>query len=161
MVKYLSVLDHNPIVSRIKIRLCNLIETIMLKKDLISINQEIQTRNQLLDSVSSWLSDSARGKAVVNADSSDAAILEKLNRDLDLAIMKAIVALLKQLPIQPLKIKYETDSGDLKANAFKKYFDLFIRVLHRCRIVEVMPGPSAAAKTKMPSALKKDPQRSI
>ena len=62
---------------------------------------------------------------------------ERLQRDLDQACLKTIVALLAQLPLQPPDGIREADLSKSKASLFFRYFTFFIKLLNRCRVLEV------------------------
>lgn len=56
---YLENLNENSRISdvlRIRIRMCQLVETLMSKKDVIGLRQEIRLRNRLLETLISWSS---------------------------------------------------------------------------------------------------------
>ena len=48
--------DSQGVGVRIKIKLCQLIETFMSKKDFLSIRQEIKVRNKLVEILTEWTS---------------------------------------------------------------------------------------------------------
>ena len=62
---------------------------------------------------------------------------EKLHRDLDQTCLKTVVSLLRQLPLQPPDAVHESDLSGVKSRLFYKYFSFFIKLLNRCRILEV------------------------
>lgn len=60
-----------------------------------------------------------------------------MHRELDQACLKTIVALLDKLPLQPSDTNLNTDLAKSKSKLFYKYFSFFIKLLNRCRILEV------------------------
>lgn len=62
---------------------------------------------------------------------------EKLYHDLDQACLKTIVALLHQLPLQPLEPAQEGQLAQVKSRIFYKYFTFFLKLLNRCKNIEV------------------------
>lgn len=54
---------------------------------------------------------------------------------MDQACLKTIVELLAQLPLQPNETTQDLSQD--KSKMFYKYFSFFIRLLNRCRILEV------------------------
>jgi neurofibromin 1 len=62
---------------------------------------------------------------------------EKLYHDLDQACLKTIVALLHQLPLQPLEPAQEGQLSQVKSRIFYKYFTFFLKLLNRCKNIEV------------------------
>jgi len=67
----------------------------------------------------------------------------RLYRDLDLACMKSIVSLLYQLPLQPYETTHDTDMTQIRSAIFYRYFNFFLKLLNRCRVLEyIESGPS-------------------
>ncbi|KAJ1548500.1 Ras GTPase activating protein ira2, partial [Cladochytrium tenue] len=140
-----------PAIMRVRIKLCQLVEVIVSGKKVVSIKQDIRFRNRMLDVLVEWNSENLPGsRSVVIADLR--AKNEKLIRDLDLAIMKTLVFLLRSLPLQPAVDNHQqTMNGDdedladstneLKGKLFHKYLDFFLKTLHRVKSYE-------AAETK-------------
>lgn len=62
---------------------------------------------------------------------------EKAHKDLDQACIKAIVAILHQLPLQSTQPVRDADSNQNKSRLFYKYFTFFLKLLNRCRMSEV------------------------
>ncbi|KAI9277397.1 hypothetical protein BY458DRAFT_433218 [Sporodiniella umbellata] len=135
---YTSKLGDDEESLKLKIKLCMLIEVLMAKKDKVTLRQEFRLRNRLLEKVSEWTSDYLRkyvnsSKFQISSYSGDQ---EKLQQDLDLACLKTIVALLHQLPLQPLEATKELNTVADKSKIFYKYFTFFFKILHRCRVAE-------------------------
>jgi neurofibromin 1 len=76
-------------------------------------------------------------------DKDDPANNGRLYRDLDLACMKSIVSLLYQLPLQPYETTHDTDMTQIRSAIFYRYFNFFLKLLNRCRVLEyIESGPS-------------------
>ncbi|KAI7885924.1 uncharacterized protein EV154DRAFT_521553 [Mucor mucedo] len=134
---YLNKLGTDQVSIKVKIKMCQLVEVLMNKKDSITLRQEFKLRNRLLEIIVEWTSDFALVPDNASQSSGfEAAQLEKLQTDLDLACLKTIVALLHQLPLQPLEPVHESDALLVKSRIFYKYFTYFFKLLNRCRISE-------------------------
>ncbi|KAJ1927924.1 Ras GTPase activating protein ira2 [Tieghemiomyces parasiticus] len=193
--RYLQRLGSGPLALQIKIRMCQLSEVLMQKKDYVSLRQEIKFRNKLLDLVISWTSDfsgkssdvhhhhhhqpsgsvggvnaagsgnnagggsggpTGSGKGahaapdgaghLPNEDSAAYHQNEKLHRDLDQECMRTIVSLLLGLPLQPQENVPEAELRVVKSHQFFRYFSFFIKLLNRCRVLEIIETGSHRSK---------------
>nr|CAG8557750.1 86_t:CDS:10 [Entrophospora candida] len=145
--KYLNKLGANQSSLKIKKRLCQLAESLMLKKEYINLRQEIKLRNKLLEIIIEWTSDYSLKTDGSNGaeNSSSAQKIEKSHRSLDHSCLKTVVELLAQLPLQPPET-HETDLSKGKSGLFKRYFSFFIKLLNRCRILEAIDSGTHSAK---------------
>ncbi|KAJ1654692.1 Ras GTPase activating protein ira2 [Dispira simplex] len=215
--RYLHRLGNNPMALQMKIRMCQLTEILMQKKEYLSLRHEIKFRNKLLDIIISWTSDFSPkaaeqlatgvgasggsgpggpggsgvgignsglgGSTNGNGGSGSGGVSgsnlgisgnghtksgsapdtagtntvmgeelghfhqnEKLHRDLDQACMKSVVSLLLGLPLQPLDNVPESELRMVKSNLFFRYFSFFIKLLNRCRVLEIIEGSSHRSK---------------
>ncbi|KAI9317519.1 hypothetical protein BX666DRAFT_2026794 [Dichotomocladium elegans] len=147
--RYLNKLPNSFNSLRIKIKMCHLVETLMLKKEQIVVRDEMRLRNKLLELIVEWTSDFALQKPDHKTGyqlQQDVAQNEKLHKDLDQACMKAIVALLKQLPLQVTEPVREADTNQIKGRLFYKYFTFFLKLLNRCRLSEMELSSAAVVK---------------
>ncbi|KAG0019213.1 Ras GTPase activating protein ira2 [Podila clonocystis] len=143
--RYLHRLGHSLNGLRVKIKMCQLCETLMLKKEYISLRQEIRLRNKMVEVMIEWTSDFSLPSDMPTyvEDKDDASNNGRLYRDLDLACMKSIVTLLYQLPLQPYETSHDTDMTQIRAAIFYRYFSFFVKLLNRCRVLEyIESGPS-------------------
>ncbi|KAI9323567.1 hypothetical protein BX666DRAFT_2016762 [Dichotomocladium elegans] len=147
--QYLNKLGGHPQSMKIKIKMCQLCEVLMARKDRITLRQEFRLRNELLKTIMGWTSDVISGSEnpsmVTLAESATttssstltmatvASQAEKLQGDLDLACLKSIEVLLRQLPLQSPDPVQEGDSVETKSRIFYKYFTFFLKLLNRCR----------------------------
>ncbi|TPX30663.1 hypothetical protein SmJEL517_g05805 [Synchytrium microbalum] len=135
-----------------KIRLCQLVEKLVEKKQIVGLRQEIKLRNRLVELILEWNSEfsfvgrEALMDVVSGTVSDDLSISknQKLPRDLDLEAMKAMVALLAGLPLQPTtsemlgSINANDASAENKGRLFYKYFSFFLKVLQKCKLLETI-----------------------
>ncbi|KAJ3124569.1 Ras GTPase activating protein ira2 [Physocladia obscura] len=170
-VKYLNSvvvqrIQMHPTLLRIRTKVCQLVEIVISKKEAVALRQEIQFKNKMLVTVLAWNSEIAsrstedsrtyneeRGgdRRTLSAPSADL----KLSRDLDLASMRALVAILDQLPIQltaetaaSLTAAFKNGDGndsdfefsynEFKGHEFYNSLYFFLRVLDKCRTVEAL-----------------------
>ncbi|KAI9026450.1 hypothetical protein CLU79DRAFT_741805 [Phycomyces nitens] len=133
--QYLNRLGCTEMSTKIKIKMCQLCEVLMDRKDRITLRQEFKLRNKLLEIIVEWTSDFALPDGTTYSGTSTNMI--KFQRELDLACLKTIVALLQQLPLQTSEPLHDTDSSQLKSRIFYKYFTFFLKLLNRCRLSEI------------------------
>lgn len=62
--------------------------------------------------------------------------MERLQKDLDLACMKAVVNVLHQLPLQSTETVRLSDASLVKSKLFLKYFNFFRKILDRYKRAE-------------------------
>ncbi|KAI9326596.1 hypothetical protein DFJ73DRAFT_766700 [Zopfochytrium polystomum] len=149
-VHYLGRLDTNlallPVILKIRIKICQLLEVMVAKKEVVSIRQDIRFRNRMVDVLLEWNSENI--PTPKNSMGEDLlAMNEKLIGDLDLAIMKALVLLLRNLPLQPTtEVRSQANSGEdvdlndttneQKGKLFYKNLSFFLKVLQRVKMLE-------------------------
>ncbi|KAJ3209839.1 Ras GTPase activating protein ira2 [Entophlyctis luteolus] len=162
LVVYLSSLEvqriHTQPTIRIRTKVCQLVEIVINKKDVVALRQEIKFKNRMLDYILVWNAEISgrstdHGRAGDDNDRRTASEL-KLIRDLDLASMRALVAILDGLPIQltaetveSLKASLTNDEefdpfegsyNELKGHLFCDSLTFFLKVLDKCRVVEAL-----------------------
>ncbi|XP_070572256.1 neurofibromin-like [Ptychodera flava] len=112
---------------QIKKNLCQLVKTVMSRRDDLCFRQEMKFRNKLVEYLTDWILGTSNQMSADDVRS----MTRCVSRELDLASMEAVVALLEGLPLQP----EEGDGGDLmeaKSQLFLKYFTLFMNLLNDC-----------------------------
>ncbi|CAO3639828.1 unnamed protein product [Cunninghamella echinulata] len=139
--RYVNAHTNNQSILRMKIKLCNLIDTCMSKKEQIVIGNETRLRNKLLDMIKNWTSDTSSTSSSTDYQN------EKLQRDLDQACLKAMVGLLHRLPLQPLEPVRTTDAFQTKCRLFYSYFEYFMKLLARYRETEPVNGNKEVSST--------------
>jgi hypothetical protein len=135
---------------RMKVKICQLTELVVIQREKISLRQDIRFRNRMLDVLIQWNSEAS---SIQDFDGEGAN--QKLTRDIDLASMKALVSVLVGLPLQPstedvVRMQaeasiaqkdedneaYET-TNQFKGKQFYKYLNFFLKVLQNIKIKEV------------------------
>ncbi|KAJ3221156.1 Ras GTPase activating protein ira2, partial [Clydaea vesicula] len=133
---------------RIKVKMCQLVEVLVGKKDTVGLRQEIRLRNRLVEIFLSWNSEFSLNEVLDVKNF-------KLYRDLDLACIKVMIPLLSELPLQPsnvenlkgesgpssalsslLVLDQDFDSTPEKGILFNKYLSFFLKVLQKCKMSE-------------------------
>ncbi|CAF0862260.1 unnamed protein product [Didymodactylos carnosus] len=126
IVRYSRHLDTSVATIQIRSRVCQLVESLMKRRDDLSFRQEIKFRNKLVEYLTDWIMGNSHQFNVQFGDQ-----YQHLTRELDQASMEAVASLLVGLPLQP----EESDRGDLmeaKSQLFLKYFTLFMNLLNDC-----------------------------
>jgi neurofibromin 1 len=139
-VKYVARLAKNSAAAiRVKSKLCGLIEVIIFKKEYLQIREEIKFRNRLLETFVEWTSDSLTLLDVQNSSEDELLKARKKFRQLDVLCLKAMAALLQQLPLQPPEILLDGENlVEKRERLFDKYFQFFIKLMKRCRVEEAL-----------------------
>ncbi|KAK6527837.1 Ras GTPase activating protein ira2 [Orbilia ellipsospora] len=128
LAKFLHNLKDDASTLRAKVKMCQLVEVVARKKDLLDLRQDIRVRNSLLQILVDWMtrfnkSEQAVGTTAVRRDE-----IGRLQKDLDRAALKALVNLLARLPLQPTE-SHDADALDAKSQLFCNYFTTFLNLL--------------------------------
>ncbi|XP_035742449.1 neurofibromin-like isoform X1 [Vespa mandarinia] len=126
IVRYVRHLDMSVHSIHIKTNLCQLVETMMKRRDDLAFRQEMKFRNKLVEYLTDWIMGTTH--QITPPSGAD---VTSITRELDQACMEAVGALLRGLPLQP----EESDRGDpmeAKSQLFLKYFTLFMNLLNAC-----------------------------
>ncbi|KAJ5053875.1 uncharacterized protein L3040_000165 [Drepanopeziza brunnea f. sp. 'multigermtubi'] len=128
--KFLDDLAEGANTMRVKIKICQLCETVTQKKEFLNLRNDVRIRNQLLEVIFSWI---ARPGTPIDAVVSSGARVDevlRLQRDLDRACLKALADLTYRLPLQPAEGQTDADTSDLKSQMFHTYFNRFLSLLN-------------------------------
>ena len=111
-----------------KSRLCGLLEAMMKQRQNINIRNEFSLRNELVESVIRWTSDSSTSnKAKIGGSrGGDTDSVQPHVQRLDLACLKALASLLKGLPLAGA-------DDAAKSKQFSRLFTFFTELLTRCK----------------------------
>ncbi len=128
--KFLDELAEGANTLRVKIKICQLCETVTQKKELLNLRHDVRIRNQLLEVIFSWIArpGSPKADAVLSAGARVDELL-RLQKDLDRACLKALADLTYRLPLQPAEGQTDADTSDLKSQMFHTYFNRFLSLL--------------------------------
>ena len=110
-----------------KSRLCGLLEAMMKQRQNINIRNEFSLRNELVESVIRWTSDSSTSnKAKIGGSRGEDASVQPHVQRLDLACLRALASLLKGLPLAGA-------DDAAKSKQFSRLFTFFTELLTRCK----------------------------
>ncbi|CCU74400.1 ras GTPase activator [Blumeria hordei DH14] len=160
--KFLDNLSHGAGVSRVKIKICQLCETITQKEELLNLRHDVRIRNQLLEVIFNWITRPSSPKEPPMGGSIRADDALRLQRDLNKASLKALADLTYRLPLQPADGQTDADISDLKSQMFHTYFNRFLSLLsydftekgkNDLRLATVISGDSTAIPELIISAL--------
>ncbi|RYP71987.1 hypothetical protein DL771_004456 [Monosporascus sp. 5C6A] len=124
-----GVLDHTNTL-RVKIKVCNLCETVTRKKEHLNLRDDIRIRNQLLEYIFSWI---ARPRTPRNDNHSGSGRQDdhaRVQRDLDKACLRSLAELTYRLPLQPVDGQSDANSSEMKSQMFHTYFNRFLSLLN-------------------------------
>jgi len=129
--KFLDDLSEGASMLRVKIKICQLCETVTQKKELLNLRHDVRIRNQLLEIIFGWIArpGSPKVDAAISAGARVDEIL-RLQKDLDKACLKALADLTFRLPLQPAEGQTDADTSDLKSQMFHTYFNRFLSLLN-------------------------------
>jgi len=128
--KFLDDLSEGSSVLRVKIKICQLCETVTQKKELLNLRHDVRIRNQLLEVIFSWIARPGTPRDNVVTAGTRVEELFKLQKDLDRACLKALADLTYRLPLQPVEGQTDADTSDLKSQMFHTYFNRFLSLLN-------------------------------
>lgn len=128
--KFLDDLTEGASILRVKIKICQLCETITQKKELLNLRNDVRVRNQLLEVIFSWIARPGTPRDAVVPAGARVEELHRLQRDLDRACLKALADLTYRLPLQPAEGQTDADTSDLKSQMFHTYFNRFLSLLN-------------------------------
>ncbi|KAF4630487.1 hypothetical protein G7Y89_g7653 [Cudoniella acicularis] len=153
--KFLDELTESASILRVKIKICQLCETVTQKKELLNLRHDVRIRNQLLEVIFSWIARPGTPKETVHSGGARMDEILRLQRDLDRACLKALADLTYRLPLQPAEGQTDADTSDLKSQMFHTYFNRFLSLLNY-ESIEIgrnevrLPIPSSEESTTTP-----------
>ncbi|EGF81694.1 hypothetical protein BATDEDRAFT_34519 [Batrachochytrium dendrobatidis JAM81] len=131
--------------TRIKIRICQLLEHLHQRRGTVGIKQDVLFRNHMVQVLLEWnsefsikTSDQSQHQPMQMAEG-----MMKINAELDGMTIMAIVSLLDGLPLVPVNesngVLIETDDDEennAKSKLFSTNLTFFLKVLQTCKVVE-------------------------
>ncbi|RPA79455.1 hypothetical protein BJ508DRAFT_415934 [Ascobolus immersus RN42] len=133
--RYVDSSQVTPACIRIRAKVCQLVELLAKKKDILNLRQDIRVRNQLLQILSGWMSKPALHASAAQTSSSQQNQPNRnsedlrLVKELDRSCLKALAMLLHRLPLQPAENHMDADLVDAKSQLFYAYFTTFLGIL--------------------------------
>ncbi|GAP90127.1 putative GTPase-activator protein for Ras-like [Rosellinia necatrix] len=124
-VKFLDGAAENAASLRVKIKVCQLCESVTRKKEHLNFRDDVRKRNQLLEYIFSWIarprSPKFDGPGTTRQD---------LQKDLDKACFRCLASLTYRLPLQPGEGQSDVNLSELKSQMFHTYFNRFLSLLN-------------------------------
>jgi hypothetical protein len=127
--EYLERLGRDSIKLQIKVRMCSLCELVAAKRDILNLKQEERLMNNLLEYVYKWAVESDSLPKV------DALALSEGDRNLQRHALRAMANITANLHLL-VSLEPDVDPTEEKSQLFKKYFDYFIVILKKCRVLD-------------------------
>lgn len=127
--KFLDEVAESASILRVKIKICQLCETITQKKELLNLRHDVRIRNQLLEVIFGWIARPGTPNDVLHSAGTRMDEALRLQKDLDRACLKALADLTYRLPLQPAEGQTDADTSDLKSQMFHTYFNRFLSLL--------------------------------
>ncbi|KAA8565894.1 hypothetical protein EYC84_009705 [Monilinia fructicola] len=130
--KFLNASAEGASALRVKIKICQLCETLTQKKELLNLRHDVRIRNQLLEVIFGWIARPGTPNADTGVHIAGTRVDEllRLQKDLDRASLKALAELTYRLPLQPAEGQSDADTSDLKSQMFHTYFNRFLSLLN-------------------------------
>lgn len=130
--KFMSKAPEGAGTLRIKIKVCQLCEGVMHKKELLNLRHDVRVRNQLLEIIFDWIArpNSPKTDNVLMSNARADDVL-RLQKDLDKSCLRALAHLTYRLPLQPAEGQTDADTSDLKSEMFRTYFNRFLSLLNQ------------------------------
>lgn len=128
--KFLDGVPDSPNSLRVKIKICQLCEAIVKRKEHLNLRDDVRIRNQLLAYVYSWVTrpHSPRIDAGAFGQSRQDEMI-RVQKDLDRACLKALAELTYRLPLQLNDSTNDATTSERKMKLFESYFSRFLEVL--------------------------------
>ena len=129
-VKFLDGVAENASCLRVKIKACQLCESITKKKEHLNFHDDIRKRNQLLEYIFSWIARPRSPKTDLSHGIIRQDEMSRLQRDLDKACFRCLASLTYKLPLQPGEGQTDAGTSELKSQMFHTYFNRFLSLLN-------------------------------
>lgn len=143
ILQYLPKIDAGLDLIKLEIKVCQLLEGIGLYKDIVNMKHELRVRSEFVTLLTDWLESTTSYHTLISSDKSTDRSAnkiqfekERLIKEKSVAVARSISQLLDGLPIEVPENTHENDVASAKAKIFNNWFNLFLRVLSRCKVEE-------------------------
>ncbi|KAI1099294.1 GTPase [Jackrogersella minutella] len=128
--KFLDGVADNIASLRVKIKICQLCESVNRKKEHLNLRDDVRKRNQLLEYIFSWIARprSPPAESIYSLPRQDDTA--RVQRDLDKACLRCLAELTYRLPLQPGDGQNDAGTSELKSQMFRTYFNRFLSLLN-------------------------------
>ncbi|KAM3467994.1 hypothetical protein MY5147_008382 [Beauveria neobassiana] len=117
---------------RVKIRICQLSEAIMRRREHLNLRDDVLIRNQLLEYIIGWIRN-PEPALEPNRGTSRLEELGRMQKDLTRACLKALCDLTFRLPLQTQEIQSDASMSAKKSELFQRYFKRFLDLISTVR----------------------------
>lgn len=142
IAQYTHRLGREDTYIRIKIKFCQLMEAVFSKPEFVVLGNASKLRNALLEWMCEWSIESFRDEFHSNAH-------DKLQRDLDLACLRALIPITDGLVIRQVGDDNEETQLVVKSRLFYRYYHMLVRVLERSNSLETESSQVAASVSNL------------
>lgn len=126
--KFIAESADTPASLRVKIRICQLSEAAMRRKEHLNLRDDVLIRNQLLEYIIGWIRtpgpplEQSRGSSRLDE-------LDRMQKDLTKACLKTLSDLTFRLPLQTQDIQSDAGMSAKKSELFQRYFKRFLDLI--------------------------------
>lgn len=113
---------------RVKVRICQLVEAVMRRKEHLNLRDDVRIRNQLLEFIFAWIE--RPETSLKEQSSSRLDETWRIQKDLDRACLKTLADLTLRLPLQPADSQTDASMSEMKSQMFQTYFNRFLSLLN-------------------------------
>lgn len=130
--KFLDGVSDTPNSLRVKIKTCQLIDSVTKRKEQLNLRDDVRIRNQLLEYIFSWIARPRSPRPPENSGYGGGRMDEmtRVQRDLDKACLRCLAGLTFRLPLQPGDGQTDAGTSELKSQMFHQYFNRFLSLLN-------------------------------
>lgn len=157
--KFMDSMADSTSTLRVKIKVCQLCETVNKRKEHLNLRDDVRIRNHLLEYIFGWIArprtprvDPHQGVMLGRPDDA-----QRMQKDLDRACLRSLAELTFRLPLQPGEGQTDAGASELKAQMFHTYFNRFLSLLNHdsseINKGDIMPTGVGRDDTASPSEL--------
>ncbi|KAI0831620.1 GTPase [Hypoxylon sp. FL0890] len=128
--KFLDGVADNVASLRVKIKICQLCESVNRKKEHLNLRDDVRKRNQLLEYIFSWIARPRSPQTESNFSQLRPDDTARVQKDLDKACLRCLAELTYRLPLQPGDGQNDAGTSELKSQMFRTYFNRFLSLLN-------------------------------
>lgn len=128
--KFLDGIADTASTLRVKIKVCQLCESVMQRKEHLNLRDDIRIRNQLLEFIFGWIARPHSSQHDQGSAGSWHDETSRVQRDLDRACLKSLSDLTFRLPLQPSDTHTDAGMSEMKSQMFHTYFNRFLSLLN-------------------------------
>ncbi|KAI1139653.1 GTPase [Hypoxylon sp. FL0543] len=128
--KFLDGVADNVASLRVKIKICQLCESVNKKKEHLNLRDDVRKRNQLLEYIFSWIARPRSPQTESSFSQLRPDDTARVQKDLDKACLRCLAELTYRLPLQPGDGQNDAGTSELKSQMFRTYFNRFLSLLN-------------------------------